>query len=81
MSNHEWVGLLSNTTSCVTSTEAIYTTRFFTYVLGSVAIPGVSENDGLDVVDVDDDDGVLKVIVSLCPNSPPLATMSSPNAS
>ena len=54
---------------------------FFTYVLGSVAIPGVSENDGLDVVDVDDDDGVLKVIVSLCPNSPPLATMSSPNAS
>ena len=55
---------------------------FFTYVLGSVAIPGVSENDGLDVVDVDDDDDeVLKVIVSLCPNSPPLATMSSPNAS
>ena len=54
---------------------------FFTYVFGSVAIPGVSENDGLDVVDVDDDDGVLKVIVSLCPNSPPLATMSSPNAS
>ena len=65
----------------VTSTEAKDQPSLLHLVLGSVAIPGVSENDGLDVVDVDDDDGVLKVIVSLCPNSPPLATMSSPNAS